>query len=44
MVTGFAHVVFRCVRFVVFVNVALKKAWVLVVLTENVFKVFGFVG
>ena len=36
-----------CVGFVVFVNVAFNKVWVVVVLTENVVKVFhlfAFVG
>ena len=33
----------HCVGFVVFVNVAFNKVWVLVVLTENVVKVFAFV-
>ena len=32
----------RCVGFVVFVNVAFNKVWVVVVLTENVVKVFAF--
>ena len=30
----------RCVRFIVFVNVAFSKVWVVVVLTERVIKVF----
>ena len=34
----------RCVGFVVFVNIAFHKVWVVVVLTENIVKVFAFVG
>ena len=33
-----------CVGFVVFVNVAFNKVWVVVVLAKNVVKVFAFVG
>ena len=33
-----------CVRFVVFVNISFNKVWVVVVFTENVVKVLGFVG
>ena len=32
-----------CVGFVVFVNIAFNKVWVVFVLTENVVKVFAFV-
>ena len=33
-----------CVGFVVFVNVTFNQVWVVVFLTENVVKVFAFIG